>query len=53
MSAQGFEFLEGSKVRIRVTDLCLDWLIRVERGRFNVIDRTLDIIAELFTPGAG
>jgi predicted lipid carrier protein YhbT len=36
------EFLEGSKVRIRVTDLCLDWLIRVERGRFNVIDRTLD-----------
>ena len=34
-------FLEGSKVRIRVTDLCFDWLIRVEKGRFSVIDRTL------------
>ena len=34
-------FLEGKKVRIRVTDLCLDWLIRVEPGRFSVIDRTL------------
>lgn len=34
-------FLEGRKVRIRVTDLCFDWLIRVEPGRFSVIDRTL------------
>lgn len=34
-------FLEGKKVRIRVTDLCLDWLIRVEPGRFSMIDRTL------------
>jgi predicted lipid carrier protein YhbT len=33
-------FLEGSKVRIRVTDLCLDWLIRVEADRFDAIDRT-------------
>ena len=35
------EFLEGKKVRIRVTDLCLNWLIRVDHGRFSVIDRTL------------
>jgi predicted lipid carrier protein YhbT len=35
-------FLEGRKVRIRVTDLCLDWLIQVEPGRFSVIDCTLE-----------
>jgi predicted lipid carrier protein YhbT len=34
-------FLEGSKVRIRVTDLCLDWLIEVGADRFSAIDRTL------------
>lgn len=33
------EFLEGSTVRIRVTDLCLDWLIRVEAHRCSAIDR--------------
>lgn len=33
------EFLEGSRVRIRVTDLCLDWLIFVESERFSPIDR--------------
>jgi predicted lipid carrier protein YhbT len=33
------EFLEGSKVRIRVTDLCLDWLILVGADRFAPIDR--------------
>ena len=32
-------FLRGSKIRILVTDLCLDWLIRVEAGRFSAIDR--------------
>jgi predicted lipid carrier protein YhbT len=35
------EFLEGSKVRIRVTDLCLDWLIQVGTDRFIPIDRKL------------
>ena len=34
-------FLEGRKVRIRVTDLCLDWLIRMEPGRFSLVDRRL------------
>ena len=34
-------FLEGSKVRIRVTDLCLDWLIRIEADRIRAIDRGL------------
>lgn len=34
-------FLEGSKVRIQVTDLGLDWLIQVEAHRFSVVDRTL------------
>ena len=35
------EFLEGSKVRIKVTDLCLDWLILVGSDRFSPIDRNL------------
>lgn len=35
-------FLEGSRVRIRVTDLCLDWLILVGDKRFSPIDRSLD-----------
>ena len=34
-------FLEGSKVRIRVSDLCLDWLIRIEADRISAIDRGL------------
>ncbi len=34
------EFLEGARVRIRVTDLCIDWLIRVGADRFIPIDRT-------------
>ena len=36
------EFLEGSKVRIRVTDLHLDWLIQVGADRFSPINRDLD-----------
>jgi predicted lipid carrier protein YhbT len=36
------DFLEGSKVRIKVTDLCLDWLILVGSHRFSPIDRKLD-----------
>jgi len=36
------EFLEGSKVRIKVTDLNLDWLILVGADRFRPIDRKLD-----------
>ncbi len=35
-------FLEGSKVRIRVMDLCLDWLILVNSDQFILIDRCLD-----------
>jgi predicted lipid carrier protein YhbT len=34
-------FLEGAKVRIKVTDLCIDWLIRVDTVRFTPIDRDL------------
>ena len=36
------EFLEGSKVRIMVTDLRLDWLIRVDADRFSPIDREVE-----------
>ena len=36
------EFLEGSKVRIKVTDLHLDWLIQVGADRFSPIDRRLE-----------
>jgi predicted lipid carrier protein YhbT len=34
-------FLEGSKIRIRVTDLCIDWLIQIEADRCNAVDRAL------------
>ncbi|MCF6226246.1 MAG: SCP2 sterol-binding domain-containing protein [Xanthomonadales bacterium] len=33
------EFLEGSIVRIKVTDLQIDWLIRVGKDEFEPIDR--------------
>jgi len=33
-------FLEGSRVRILVTDLCLDWLMQVEADHISVIDRS-------------
>ncbi|MGD2129094.1 MAG: SCP2 sterol-binding domain-containing protein [Lysobacterales bacterium] len=33
------DFLDGSRVRIRVVDLGLDWLIEVDVDRFRVIDR--------------
>ena len=36
------EFLQGRRVRIEVTDLCLDWLIEVMADRFRAIDRRLD-----------
>jgi predicted lipid carrier protein YhbT len=32
-------FLEGARVRIKVTDLNIDWLIRVAEDRFIPIDR--------------
>jgi len=35
------DFLHGAKVRIRVTDLAIDWLIRVDADRFTAIDRDL------------
>ncbi len=36
------DFLESAKVRIKVTDLNVDWLIRVDSNRFVPIDRELD-----------
>ena len=36
------EFLEGSKVRIKVTDMNIDWLIRVGAERFSPVDRMQD-----------
>lgn len=36
------EFLEGARVRIKITDLCFDWLIRVGEDRFTPIERELD-----------
>jgi predicted lipid carrier protein YhbT len=35
------EFLADAKVRIRVTDLCIDWLIRVGSDEFTPLERTL------------
>ena len=35
-------FLEGAKVRIKITDLCLDWLISVGGDRLTPIERELD-----------
>jgi len=34
-------FLENARVRIKVTDLCIDWLICVGRDRFTPLDRSL------------
>ncbi len=36
------DFLEGAKVRIKVTDLCIDWLIRVGSTKFTPIERELE-----------
>jgi len=36
------EFLEGAKIRIRVTDLSIDWLISVGSNKFTPIERELD-----------
>ncbi len=36
------DFLEGAKVRIKVADLCVDWLINVGSDRFTPIDRELE-----------
>jgi predicted lipid carrier protein YhbT len=35
------DFLEGAKVRIKVTDLCIDWLISVGSDKFVPVDREL------------
>lgn len=35
------DFLEGAKVRIKVTDLCIDWLIRVGSDKFTPLERAL------------
>ena len=36
------DFLEGAKIRIKITDLCMDWLISVGSDRFTPIERELD-----------
>ena len=36
------DFLEGAKVRIKITDLCFNWLISVGSDRFTPIERELD-----------
>lgn len=35
------DFLEDAKVRIKVTDLCIDWLIRVGSDKFTPLERDL------------
>jgi predicted lipid carrier protein YhbT len=35
------DFLEGAKVRIKVTDLSIDWLISVNSAGFEPVDREL------------
>lgn len=36
------DFLENAKVRIKISDLGIDWLIRVGSNRFKPIERELD-----------
>ena len=36
------DFLEGARVRIRITDLCFDWLLSVGGDSFTPIERELD-----------
>ena len=36
------DFLEGARVRIRVIDLNIDWLIRVDRDSFTPMERELE-----------
>lgn len=36
------DFLEGAKIRIKITDLCIDWLISVGADRFIPTDRKLE-----------
>jgi predicted lipid carrier protein YhbT len=35
------DFLDGASVRIRITDLCIDWLISVGNDSFTPLDREL------------
>jgi len=35
------DFLEGARVRVKVTDLCIDWLICVGGDKFTAIERSL------------
>lgn len=32
-------FLEGARIRIKVTDLRVDWLVRIDADRFTPVDR--------------
>jgi predicted lipid carrier protein YhbT len=36
------DFLKGARIRIKVVDLCIDWLISVGSGKFTPIDRELE-----------
>ena len=46
------EFIEGSRIRIRITDAHVDWLIEAVPGGFEPVDRNLEehvcISGELF-----
>lgn len=34
------DFLDGAAIRIRVQDLCIDWLLTVHEGRFEPLERS-------------
>ena len=52
LEAGELDFLEGSRVRIRITDAAVDWLIEATENGFRPVDRDLDenvtISGELF-----
>lgn len=52
LAAGELEFLEGSRVRVRITDAGVDWLIEATDSGFQPVDRELDehvsISGELF-----
>ncbi len=52
LEAGELEFLDGSRIRIRITDAAVDWLIEATGDGFRAVDRDLDehvsISGELF-----
>ena len=43
LEAGELEFLEGSRIRIRITDAHVDWLIEAVPGGFEPVDRGLEL----------